>query len=248
MPEGPRSTDDAESQGANTSMSKTIVVCGHGPGISDAVARKFGAAGYNVALVARSADKLAVAVNGLEALGVKAAAFTADLADATAVKAMIGAVREKFGPVTVLHYNAYAGGNGDLVTTNAESIRKAFDVSVNGLIAAVQAAHADLREHKGAVLVTGGGFCFYSPQVDAMATQFNASDLAISKAAQHKLVGLLAEKLKADGVYVGEVVVTGMVKGTAFDHGDAPLDARDIAARFWDLFVARTTTSVNFPS
>ena len=39
-------------------MQKTIIVCGHGPGISDAVANKFGGEGFQVALVARSADKL----------------------------------------------------------------------------------------------------------------------------------------------------------------------------------------------
>jgi short-subunit dehydrogenase len=51
-------------------MSKTIIVCGHGPGISDAVAKKFGAEGFSVALVARSADKLTAAVAALEAKGV----------------------------------------------------------------------------------------------------------------------------------------------------------------------------------
>ena len=32
-------------------MSKTIVIVGYGPGVSSAVARKFGAAGFSVALV-----------------------------------------------------------------------------------------------------------------------------------------------------------------------------------------------------
>ena len=36
-------------------MSKTIVVVGFGPGISTAVAEKFGAGGFSVALVARNA-------------------------------------------------------------------------------------------------------------------------------------------------------------------------------------------------
>lgn len=227
-------------------MSKTIVVCGYGPGISDAVARKFGAEGYNVAIVSRSADKLAGAVKSLTENGVKAEAFAADLSDAAAVTAMIAAVRAKFGEISVVHYNAYSGGSGDLTTATAEGLRKSFDVSVTGLVAAVQAAHADLKSAKGAVLVTGGGFCFYDPRVDAMATQFGASDLAIAKAAQHKLVGLLSAKLKADDIYVGEVTVMGMVKGTAFDHGNATLEANDIAAKFWELFTERSTLTVNF--
>jgi NADP-dependent 3-hydroxy acid dehydrogenase YdfG len=227
-------------------MSKTIVVCGYGPGISDAVARKFGAEGYKVAIVARSADKLAAAASALAAKGVEAKAFAADLSDAAAVTAMIAKVREAFGPISVVHYNAYAGGHGDLATATTDGVRKSYDVAVTGLIAAVQAAHADLEASKGAVLVTGGGFCFYDPRVDAIATQFAAADLAIAKAAQHKLVGLLAAKLSAKDIYVGEVTVMGMVKGTAFDFGNANLEANDIAAKFWELFSARAPLTVNF--
>ncbi len=47
-------------------MQKTIIVCGHGPGISNAVANKFGAKGFQVALVARSADKLDKARGALQ--------------------------------------------------------------------------------------------------------------------------------------------------------------------------------------
>ncbi len=227
-------------------MSKTIVVCGYGPGISDAVARKFGAEGYKVAIVARSADKLAAAASALAAKGVEARAFAADLSDAAAVTAMIAKVREAFGPISVVHYNAYAGGHGDLATASTDGVRKSYDVAVTGLIAAVQAAQADLEASKGAVLVTGGGFCFYDPRVDAMATQFAAADLAIAKAAQHKLVGLLAAKLSAKDIYVGEVTVMGMVKGTAFDFGNANLESNDIAAKFWELLSARAPLTVNF--
>ena len=62
----------------------------------------------------------------------------------------------------------------------------------------------------------------------------------------HKLVGQLAQRLAPEGVYVGEVVVTGMVKGTAFDYGNATIDPADIAERFWELAVARSPVSVNF--
>jgi NADP-dependent 3-hydroxy acid dehydrogenase YdfG len=226
---------------------KTIVVCGHGPGISDAVARRFGREGFSVALVARSRDKLEAAASKLVAQGIKAAAFATDLGDASAVKAMIGQARASLGPISIVHYNAYQGGAGDLLTATPEELRRTFDVSVTGLVAAVQAAHADLRANKGAVLVTGGGFAFYDPTVDAMATQFQAAGLAVGKAAQHKLVGLLASKLADDGVFVGEVTVLGMVKGTAYDNGHATLDPEDIAAKFWEVYGARAPLFTNFP-
>jgi NADP-dependent 3-hydroxy acid dehydrogenase YdfG len=227
-------------------MSKTIIVCGHGPGISDAVARKFGAEGFSVALVARRAEKLTAAVAALEAKGIKAAAFPTDLGDPNAVRAMVAKVRASLGPITVIHWNAYAGVGGDLTTAKVEEVRAPFDVAVTGLVVALQEALPDLKKEKNAaVLVTGGGFAFYDPKVDAMTVEWNAMGVAVSKAAQHKLVGLLGAKLGPLGIYVGEVVVLGMVKGTAFDSGHATLEASTIADKFWAIYGARAELTVS---
>ena len=84
-------------------MAKTIIVVGYGVGISAAVAEKFGSEGFQVALVARSADRLEAAEKSLAAKGIKAAAFPTDVSDLAAVKALVGKVREKLGPVTAIH-------------------------------------------------------------------------------------------------------------------------------------------------
>lgn len=225
---------------------KTILVCGHGPGVSDAVARKFGAEGFAVALVARSAEKLNAAAAALVASGIQAKAFPADLSDAKAVAALVAEVRASMGPITVVHFNAYGGGGGDLLTDDLSGLQKALDISVFGLLGVVRGALPDLEAQKdAAVLVTGGGFAFYDPAIDAMATQFKAMGLATSKAAQHKVTGLLHEALKARGVYVGEVVILGMVKGTAFDSGHATLEASTVASKFWEVYTGRTERTVN---
>ena len=226
-------------------MKPAIIVSGHGPGISDAVARRFGREGHPVAIVARSRDRLATAAAALGQAGVKAQAFACDLGDVAAVTRMVADVRAALGPVGVVHWNAYQGGAGDLLAAPDE-LRGVLDVAVHGLLAAVRAARADLIATKGSVLVTGGGFAFYDPQVDAMATQWGAMGLAVGKAAQHKAVGLLHQQLAKDGVFVGEVVVTGMVKGTAFDHGNATLEPSAIADRFWDVAAARKDATVTF--
>ncbi|MDB4928726.1 MAG: Short-chain dehydrogenase/reductase, partial [Myxococcaceae bacterium] len=185
------------------------------------------------------------AAAALAADGVDARAFPCDLADPAAVAALVREVRAALGPIAVVHWNAYGGGAGDLTTSRPEELRAALDVSVHGLLAAVQESLADLKAGRGAVLVTGGGLAFYDPKVDAMAVQWGAMGLAVAKAAQHKAVGLLHEKLKGDGVYVGEVVVLGAVKGTAFDGGHATLEASTVADRFWDLHQRRAEASVN---
>jgi NADP-dependent 3-hydroxy acid dehydrogenase YdfG len=227
-------------------MKRTIIVCGHGPGISDAVARKFGSAGHPVAIVARNGERLNAAAKSLTDAGVNAKAFPCDLGDTEAVRRLVGEVRGALGPIGIVHWNAYSGGAGDLLAAKPDDLRGVLDVTVHGLLAATREAHADLQAGKGSVLVTGGGFAFYDPKIDAAATQWGAMGIAVGKAAQHKTVGLLHQKLASDGIYVGEVVVLGIVKGTAFDSGNGTLDAGEIANKFWELNESRTEATVNF--
>jgi NAD(P)-dependent dehydrogenase (short-subunit alcohol dehydrogenase family) len=224
-------------------MSKTIVVVGFGPGISTAVAEKFGAEGFSVALVARNEARLAEGVTALTAKGVKAGAFPADAGDPAAIAAAIGKARAQFGPITVLHWNAYGGAEaGDLMAADPAAVRGVFDVAVVGLLAAVQAARADLKSQAGAVLVTNGAFGETTPQMDALAKSLKAMGVALANAAKFKLVGLLSQALSDDGVYVGEVTVAGIVKGTAWDNGGQEMpgiEGSRIANTFWELYQAR---------
>jgi NADP-dependent 3-hydroxy acid dehydrogenase YdfG len=227
-------------------MSKTIIVGGFGPGISSAVAERFGKEGFSVALVARNADKLQTGVQQLQAKGITASAFPADLADPAAIETLVGAVRSKFGPISVLHWNAYAAVAGDFLSAKPAEIRSMLDVSVIGLVTALQAALPDLRSQKdSALLVTNGGLGLYDPQVDALAVEWGAQGLAVANAAKHKLVGLLSQRLKADGIYVGEVVVLSLVKGTPFDNGSATLEPTRVAHQFWELYRQRSEVSVS---
>jgi short-subunit dehydrogenase len=224
-------------------MAKTIVVCGYGPGISQAVARKFGSAGFQVALVSRSADSVTRGAAALNDAGIKARGFRCDLTDLAAVSGLFAEVRAAFGPITVLHWNAYARLAGDLTTSEPNELRSSLDLAVVSLTAAVQAVLPDLRaQPEAAVLVTGGGFALYEKQIDLLAVQSRAMGLAVAKAAQHKLVGVLHAKLKPEGVYVGEVTILGIVKGTAADRGNGTIDAATVAERFWEI--SRTRSEV----
>ena len=130
-----------------------------------------------------------------------------------------------------------AGAPEISLKTNTAEIRGVFDeLPILGLLAAVQECLPDLRKNpKSAILVTNGGLGYFDPKVDAVAVEWGAMGLSIANAAKHKMVGLLAAKLKPEGVYIGEVVVLGIVKGTAFDKGSGALEAKAIADKFWQL-------------
>lgn len=225
-------------------MGKTIVICGHGPGVSDAVARRFGAEGFDVALVARNAARLETAGQALAGRGIRVASFPADLADPEAVRKVVSAVRERQGPITAIHWNSYAAGAGNLLQASAAEIRGVLDLSVTSLVVAVQEALPDLRAAKGAVLVTNGGFGLVDPKVDALVVKLQVMGLGVGNAAKLKLTRLLHEALRPDGVYVGEVMIKSLVKGTAWDDGTATLEADAVARAFWDLYTRRAESSV----
>lgn len=224
-------------------MTKTLIVAGFGPGISTAVAERFGKAGFQLALVARNADRLGAGVKSLEGKGMKAKAFPADLADPAQARAVVGKVRDAMGPVDAIAWVAYSLAAGDALAADVTETAKSLGLSTTSLLATVQAALPDLRERKGAVLVANGGLGLVDERTDAMIAQANLMGLSLANAAKHKLVGMLAPKLRGDGVYVGEVMVFDVVKGTAFDQqGIGTLDSSTVGEKFWDAYAARSPT------
>jgi hypothetical protein len=121
--------------------------------------------------------------------------------------------------VSVLHWNAFANAERiDLLTANPAAVSAVFDVAV-GLLAAMQEVLPDLKAAgDGAVLITNG---------------------ALGNAAKDKLTGLLAERLRDDGVYVGEVIIAGAINGTPTGNGQG-IEGSSVADAFWTLYQNRS--------
>lgn len=223
-------------------MSKTIVIVGYGPGISTGVAEAFGAKGFNVALVGRTKERLDAGVEALRARSISAAAFVADAGDRAAIAAAIGAIRDRFGAITAIQWNAYGNGGGDILTGAAG----AFDVAIDGLLATTAAALPDLKAAgDGAVLVTNGAFADLDPNVDGYAVQSGNAGLALANAAKKKLVGLLVQRLKPENVHVGEVMIAGSIKGTAWAANNPnAIDPATVGEAFYKLYADRTDNYV----
>ncbi|KAI8810041.1 hypothetical protein BJ742DRAFT_801966 [Cladochytrium replicatum] len=214
-----------------------IIVAGYGPGISRAVAIRFGTLGYKVALLSRTRSRLDAAAQEIsQTHNIDIRGFAVDLSDTSAVRSVIPTIRASFGPdskIKILHWNAY-GSAASLLSARAEDIVREFNVVVTSLWIAIQEVEKDLEETKGAVLVTGGGMSTESDQAVKVAIAYGAATLAVPKAAQRKLVHIAHETLKAKGIYVGEITVLNQVKGTPFDpEGKSTLTAEAVA----DLFV-----------
>jgi NADP-dependent 3-hydroxy acid dehydrogenase YdfG len=220
-------------------MSKTIAIVGYGPGISHAVAERFGADGFAVAIGARRPDALQAGASELQRRGIRVVAAATDAADARSVRAFVKAARTQLGGLDVLHWNAAANLGGDLVTASPEELVAAFNTGVTGLVAAVQEALPDLKKANGAVLVTDGGFGLAVDAIDDAVVQYGTMGLGIANAAKHKAVRLLARRLRKEGVYLGEVMVMGIVKGTAWDQGNGTVELKAVQDAFVQLYRER---------
>jgi NAD(P)-dependent dehydrogenase (short-subunit alcohol dehydrogenase family) len=222
-------------------MSKVIVVVGFGPGTATSVAERFGDEGFSIALVGRNDERLAAGVSALSARHIAAFGFRADAADPASIRTGLQNIRSQMGPITILHWNAYGAEAGDLLTADPKALQRDLDVSVFALLAAANEVRADLKAaNDGAILVSTGGFGEVSPESDQAATAVHMMGLALSSAAKHKLVGLLAESLEADGIYVGEVMTFSTIQGTPGEVPANSVHPSVIAGKFWELYRSRT--------
>lgn len=134
-------------------MSRTLFITGASSGIGAQTARAAVAAGWNVALFARSADKL----NDLaQELGDKALVQTGDATDIDDLQKAVAATADRFGGIDAAFANAGRGLSkpgteaGDL-----DDIRGMIDLNVMGVILTARAVLPELRKTKGTLVLTG---------------------------------------------------------------------------------------------
>ncbi|MUT66460.1 SDR family oxidoreductase [Paenibacillus sp. NEAU-GSW1] len=215
-------------------MSKPLIaIVGAGAGVSSAVARKFGANGFRVALVARNTASLEVYANELKEDGIEVFTAAADAADKPSLQEAFRQIRENFGQPDVLLYNAAAISKASPSTLGEQQLIDDFKVNVVGALTSVQQVIPQFIERKeGTIFITGGGFAL-SPSPDY-------ASLSIGKAGVRSLAYSLAQELKPHHIYVGTVTIGGYV------HKDTFYDPDLIAEKYWHLYQNRDETEIVF--
>jgi len=135
---------------------EAVIVTGASAGIGLATAHGFAAEGCALHLVARNAERLAAAADGIRAQhGVTVATHPTDMADGAAVVRMIDGCAD----AAVLVNNAGAAPSGSIETIDEAAWRAAWDVKVFGTINATRAMlrHMYARKRGVVVNVMGGG-------------------------------------------------------------------------------------------
>ena len=112
----------------------------------------------------RSAAGAEMTAAALRTHGVEAATFRADLADETAVRAMIDGVRTRFGRLDVLVNCAAIWEAKALEDVTAADLRRHFDVNALGtFLCAQHAGLAMVKQPEGGLIVTVGDWAEVRP-------------------------------------------------------------------------------------
>jgi NAD(P)-dependent dehydrogenase (short-subunit alcohol dehydrogenase family) len=212
------------------------MIVGAGPGNGAAFARRFAAAGYRVAALARQESTL----KDLTDPAGRIVAYVCDATDPPAVQSVHDRVTRELGAVEVLIYNASSRDFADLEHTSPAHFERAWRTTSLGLFLAAKAVVPSMRAAgRGAIIVIGataswrGGAGFVA--------------FAAAKAAQRSLAQSLAHELGPAGIHVAHVVIDAIVDMPASRRlfADQPDDffARpdDIAETVW--FLARQPRS-----
>jgi NAD(P)-dependent dehydrogenase (short-subunit alcohol dehydrogenase family) len=176
------------------------VVAGAGPGNGAALARRFAAAGYAVALLARNRDNLDAILGGLET----ARGYTCDVGDAASVAAAFAGIRQDLGPIDVLLYNAGSGVFADVQSITPEQFEQSWRVNALGALLCSQQVIPAMKEKSGGSIVFIGATASRRGNVQTAA-------FAPAKAAQRSLAESMARKLWPSGIHVALIIVDGVV-------------------------------------
>jgi len=183
----------------------SALIVGVGPGLGLALAQAFASDGHPVALFGRDAARLDGYASGLTAEGRTARAYSVDASDPEGFEAALTRAADEFGPPDVLVYNAAVMGPDAPTKLDAREFAHTLAVNVTGAVVAAQTVLPRLRDGRGSLLFTGGGFALH-PSPDY-------TSLSVSKASLRAYVLALHQQQQGSDVHVSTVTVAGAIGG-----------------------------------
>lgn len=190
--------------------SRLVLVTGASSGIGASTARRFGASGARILLLARNEERLDEVANAIRKAGGSAVSYPIDLADAGAIAELSAKIEREAGTPDVLINNAGAGRWLPVAETTSEQALSMIEVPY---LAAFNLTCAFLPKmiarHSGAIA------CVTSP-----ASYVAWPGAGAYAAARHALAGFtesLRADLKGTGISV-TLVVLGLVESPYWEH------------------------------
>lgn len=176
------------------------VVSGVGPGTGSALARRFSVGGHRVAMLARTAERLA----DLERELPGSKGYPCDVSDPAQVEAVADRIERELGTPDTLVHNAVAGAFGSFLEIDPAVLNRNFQVNTMGLLyLARRFAPAMVKAGSGHIIVTGN--------TSALRGRAAFAGFAPTKAAQRILAEAMARDLGPQGIHVAYIVIDAVI-------------------------------------
>jgi short-subunit dehydrogenase len=194
---------------------KRALVTGVGPGTGASVVRRFAEGGYDVAMLARSEERL----GRLEQEIGHTRAYPVDVSDVVSFDRSLDRIFAEFGPPEVVIHNAVGGTFGNFMQIDPARLQQNFQVNVMALLhLARRVAPHMIEAGRGAIVASGN--------TSALRGKSNFAGFAPTKAAQRILAEAIARELGPKGIHVAYVVIDAVIEvpWTRAARPDAPDD------------------------
>ncbi len=237
-------------------MPKSIAVFGAGPGLGQAVARRYAQGCYEVVLVGRRRQPLEALAQDLILSGASAHAITGDLSDTGAVPSLAERIRTAVGPLDAIYYAptpeyGFVSAAG-LTPQRAQSFMPLVFYS---LISLVQEFLPHMLEQREGAILTAQG-------ASTVCGLPNMSGPGPAQAAQRNYLQSLHAEVAGKGVYVGMLYIGAVIENSAFhtyieqSKTSNPVTGRDwgtpvnpalLAQMLWNMHHAKDQAEAQYP-
>jgi short-subunit dehydrogenase len=191
-------------------MSPSIAVFGVGPGLGQAIARRYAREGYAVVLVARRQEPLDLLAKEITGAGVAAHVITADLSDTAATPRLAELIRATAGDLDAFYYaptpNTGFVPAANLTPRHAQSFMPLIFYTMLALVK--EFLPHMLEQGDGAILTAQGGSTIHGLP--------NMSGPSEAQAAQRNYLQALHAEVAEKGVYVGMLYIGAAIERSSF--------------------------------
>jgi len=181
-------------------MSKLCLVTGVGPGTGTSVVKRFAIAGYKVAMLSRSEERLL----NLQAEIPNTVAYPCDVSNEQQMLDVINKVKKDLGVPDVLVHNAVKGGRGNFLEIKPKDLLKNFEVNTMGLLYLARGFAQEMIDRgNGSIIVTGN--------TSARRGKPWFATTAPTKAAQRILAESIAREIGPKGIHVSYILIDAAI-------------------------------------